>query len=212
MTNFTSASYWMQMLLSLPGIITAITFHEMAHGYAAEAMGDDTARLAGRLSMNPLRHLDPIGFLSMLIFHFGWAKPVPVNPMKFKDRRKGMILVALSGCLTNLLLGFISMAAMFATIGLNNTYLMQILMYMTMYNIMFGVFNLLPIPPLDGSDVLAEFLPYKARMSYLRFGRYGMVLLLGMMMLGLFGYIISPVVNWIYNLYAVILNGIFGLF
>ena len=212
MTSLFSSAGLMQMLLSLPGIILAITFHEMAHGYAAESMGDDTAKLAGRLSPNPLKHLDPIGFLSMLIFHFGWAKPVPVNPSRFRNRRKGMIVVALSGCVTNLLLGFISMAAMYATQGLGNIYLQIILMYMTMYNIMFGVFNLIPIPPLDGADVLAEFLPYKARVSYMKFSRYGMIVLLAMMVFGLFGYIITPIVNWIYQVYGWILGMIFGAF
>ena len=212
MTSLFSSAGLMQMLLSLPGIILAITFHEMAHGYAAESMGDDTAKLAGRLSPNPLKHLDPIGFLSMLIFHFGWAKPVPVNPSRFRNRRKGMIVVALSGCVTNLLLGFISMAAMYATQGLGNIYLQIILMYMTMYNIMFGVFNLIPIPPLDGADVLAEFLPYKARGSYMKFSRYGMIVLLAMMVFGLFGYIITPIVNWIHQFYGWILGMIFGAF
>ena len=212
MTSLFSSAGLMQMLLSLPGIILAITFHEMAHGYAAESMGDDTAKLAGRLSPNPLKHLDPIGFLSMLIFHFGWAKPVPVNPSRFRNRRKGMIVVALSGCVTNLLLGFISMAAMYATQGLGNIYLQIILMYMTMYNIMFGVFNLIPIPPLDGADVLAEFLPYKARVSDMKFSRYGMIVLLAMMVFGPFGYIITPIVNWIYQFYGWILGMIFGAF
>ena len=98
-----SASYFINLLLSLPGILVAISFHEMAHGYAADAMGDPTPKLAGRLTVNPLKHIDPIGFISMLLFRFGWAKPVPVNPNNFKNHRKGIIVVSLAGCFTNLL-------------------------------------------------------------------------------------------------------------
>jgi len=109
MFNF-SADYFLSLLLSLPGILLAISFHEMAHGFAADAMGDPTPKLAGRLTVNPLKHIDPLGLLSMLLFRFGWAKPVPINPLNFKDRKKGMIAVSLAGILTNLLLGFLAMA------------------------------------------------------------------------------------------------------
>lgn len=204
-----SQAYWINLLLSLPGIITAITFHEMAHGIAAEQMGDDTAKRMGRLSLNPFKHLDPIGFLSMLIFHFGWAKPVPINPSNFRDQRKGIIWVSLAGSLTNLILGFISVAALYAVMPLNNMYLNIVIQDMAVYNIMFAVFNLIPIPPLDGSQILAEFLPYQARQKYQSIARYGMWILLAMMWLGLFSMIISPIVSWIYGLFAKILLPLF---
>ena len=108
MINFTT-DYFITMLLSLPGILIALTFHEMAHAFAADSMGDPTPRLAGRLTLNPLKHIDPIGFIAMLILRFGWAKPVPVNPLNFKDKKKGIILVSLAGILTNLLLAFLGM-------------------------------------------------------------------------------------------------------
>lgn len=206
-----TADYWINLLLSLPGIIIAITFHEIAHGLAADAMGDHTAQMQGRLSLNPFRHLDPIGFLSMIFFRFGWAKPVPVNPNNFRNRRKGVIWVSLAGSLTNLLLGFISMMALYAVRPIGNYYLIQILNYMVIYNIMFAVFNLIPIPPLDGSQILAEFLPYNARIRYESFARYGMWVLLIMIWLGLFSYIVSPIVSWTYNLYSSILYPLFRM-
>ncbi len=181
----------------------------MAHGIAAEQMGDDTAKRMGRLSLNPFKHLDPIGFLSMLIFHFGWAKPVPINPSNFRDQRKGIIWVSLAGSLTNLILGFISVAALYAVMPLNNMYLNIVIQDMAVYNIMFAVFNLIPIPPLDGSQILAEFLPYQARQKYQSIARYGMWILLAMMWLGLFSMIISPIVSWIYGLFAKILLPLF---
>lgn len=214
-----NSTYWITMLLSLPGILLAITFHEMAHGYAADAMGDPTPKLSGRLSPNPLRHLDPVGFICMLIFHFGWAKPVPVNPNFFKNRRKGIILVSLSGCLTNLLLAFVTMFVSSLLLRLtpsimDNTYLDIILMYIMTYNIVFAVFNLIPLPPLDGSQVLAEFLPLKARQKFINFSRWGMLILLVLMWTGIFSRIIMPIVSWIGMFFAMVVNYIllfFGL-
>ena len=124
MFNFTP-DYFFTLLLSLPGILIAITFHEMAHGFAAEAMGDPTAKNAGRLSLNPFKHLDPLGFLSMVLFRFGWAKPVPINPMYFKDRKKGTIIVSLAGVVTNLILAFIGMAAYLAVVPIQNQILRE---------------------------------------------------------------------------------------
>lgn len=206
-----TADYWINLLLSLPGIIIAITFHEIAHGLAAESMGDHTAQMQGRLSLNPLKHLDPLGFLSMILFRFGWAKPVPVNPNNFRNRRKGVIWVSLAGSLTNLLLGFISMIAWYAVIPFGNYYLKMVLLYMVQYNVMFGIFNLIPIPPLDGSQILAEFLPYNARIRYESFARYGMWVLLACIWLGLFGYVITPLVNGVLDLYQAILTPLFRM-
>ncbi|MBC3803518.1 site-2 protease family protein [Acetobacterium fimetarium] len=211
MFNFTP-DYFYSLLLSLPGILIAISFHEMAHAYAADAMGDPTPKDAGRLTVNPLKHIDPLGFISMLLFRFGWAKPVPVNPNNFKDKKKGMIAVALSGVLTNLLLAFLGMAAYLAVIPLNNETLMIILQYIYIYNIVFAVFNIIPIPPLDGSQILLLFLPPKALMFYYRYQRYGMIAIFVLALTGLLGIIINPAINAIVSLFSAILLPFFNLF
>ena len=208
--NFTP-EYFYGLLLSLPGILIAISFHEMAHAYAADAMGDPTPKMMGRLTLNPLKHIDPIGFIAMILLRFGWAKPVPINPGNFKDRKKGIIAVSLAGCLTNLLLAFIGMAAYFAVLPLNNEILLVILQYIYLYNVVFAVFNLIPIPPLDGSQILAEFLSPSARQKYHDFSRYGMLILLILMFTGLFGMIINPIVDGIIHLFASILSPIFTM-
>ncbi|WKY47260.1 site-2 protease family protein [Eubacteriaceae bacterium ES3] len=210
MFNF-SADYFLSLLLSMPGILLAISFHEMAHGFAADAMGDPTPKLAGRLTVNPLKHIDPLGLLSMVLFRFGWAKPVPVNPLNFKDRKKGMIIVALSGILTNLLLGFLGMATYLLVVPLQNDILMTILYYIYIYNIVFAVFNLLPIPPLDGSKVLLVFLPNKALPTFYEFQKYGMFIILGLAITGLLSMIINPVINGIASLYSFMLSPLFML-
>lgn len=197
-----TSSYFLSLLLGLPGILTAISFHEAAHGYAADALGDNTPRLSGRLTVNPLAHIDIIGFLAMVFLRFGWAKPVPINPNNFKNRKKGMVIVALAGCLTNLLLGFISMAAVVACSRLaENQILLQILYLMSEYNVLFAIFNLIPLPPLDGSHVLAECLPYNAQIQYEKIARYSYFILLILMITGVFSFIISPPVNGLMNLF-----------
>jgi len=150
--------------------------------------------------------------LSMLLFRFGWAKPVPINPINFKDRKKGMIIVSLAGILTNLLLGFLAMATYFIVVPLQNETLMTIIYYIYIYNIVFAVFNLLPIPPLDGSKVLMVFLPNKALPTFYEIQKYGMFIILGLAITGLLSIIINPVINWIVSIYSFILTPIFTFF
>ena len=163
------------LLLSAPGVLIAITFHEFAHGYAAYKLGDDTAKNQGRLSLNPLAHLDPIGTLMLLVAGFGWGKPVEVNPRNYTRKismEKGEAIVSLAGPLMNFVLAiiftliycaiykFASTSFLVSTIGRIITLLISTTISI---NIGLGVFNLIPLPPLDGSKIIMPFLPYKAK-------------------------------------------------
>ena len=141
----------MEFVYSLPGLLVAIVFHELAHGLTAYALGDDTAKREGRLTLNPLKHIEPIGFLAMLIFKFGWAKPVPINPLNFKKRKRDTLLVSLAGPISNFFLAILVVIILKSNI-VRNYLLTQMLVITLWYNIMLGIFNLLPFPPLDGSN------------------------------------------------------------
>ena len=205
------------LLLSLPIIILALSVHETAHGYVASKLGDPTARYMGRLSLNPLRHLDPFGFLAMLCFGFGWAKPVPVNSRYFKKPRRDMAICAIAGPISNILLAFIFalLLRLFLMLVNANIYsiaesdmlvslvkaVIELLRIGVVLNISLAVFNLFPIPPLDGSKVLYMFLPpntYFKVLQYERYITYGFFLFL---MLESFMpiSIISPIVNTVSN-------------
>ena len=185
-------------LLSAIAVLIALTVHEYCHGYAAYKMGDDTAKNFGRLTLNPLKHLDPIGALCMLFFHIGWAKPVPINARNFKNPKKGFAITALAGPLSNLVLGFFSAFFYLLIIALfwekayfaggfhyhlvDNTILFLGIFFTV--NVGLGLFNLIPIPPFDGSRLLNVVLPpkyYFGIMKYERYIYYGMLawLLLG---------------------------------
>ena len=168
----------MEQIVIILALIISIILHEMAHGYAANALGDPTARLQGRLSPNPLVHIDPLGsvilpailFLTNAGILFGWAKPVPYNPYNLKNQRWGEALVAAAGPATNLLLALIFSAfiRLSDVLSLPSEYL-QIFWYIVYINILLALFNMIPIPPLDGSKILASVLPYSGQMAYRRF-------------------------------------------
>ena len=176
-------SYLIGLVLSIPGLLLALSMHEFAHGYAAYKMGDNTAKYSGRLSINPLDHLDPIGTLCLLLFRFGWAKPVPINPYNFKNHRKGIIIVSLAGPLMNFLLALLSAFAIeifnsFVPASKISEFFVIVLYYSELLNVGLMVFNLIPIPPLDGSKVLLELLPYRYKGIFYRMERYSTLLLL----------------------------------
>lgn len=202
-----------EIALLLVPVLMGITFHEVAHGYVANWLGDPTPRLAGRLTFNPIKHLDLIGALAFVLTRMiGWAKPVPVNPRYFRNPVKGMMLVALAGPAMNFLLAglfaLIVHGIEYAGIGVlpgSLTFrILEPLAYMAAagvsVNLALGVFNLLPIPPLDGSNVLAAFLPPVLAARYINFGRWGFFVLLLLAVTGVLGKLLLPPVSLLYQL------------
>jgi len=196
-----------QLILMAPPLLLALTFHEFAHGYVAWRLGDPTAARQGRLSMNPLRHLDPLGTLAFFLIRFGWAKPVPVNASYFRDPKRGMLLVALAGPMSNLLLAVLSAVAIKLVVplavsahgqGLADTVMLPILVMLVnsvWINLVLCIFNLIPVPPLDGGRILAGFLSDRLAYSLHRYEYFGIVLILVLSLTGVLGQIIGPVVR-----------------
>lgn len=189
----------MSYLISLPGLLTAIIFHEIAHGLTAYWLGDPTAKNAGRLTLNPIKHIDPVGFIFMLIFRFGWAKAVPINPRYFKNRKLDTILVSLAGVTVNFIIAII-IGAVLVYGHITNETVLDMLGIGMWYNIMLGVFNLLPFPPLDGSKVVASLLPVKLEYFFYKYERYFYIVLLGLIATDMVQRILGPLVNFAYSL------------
>ena len=172
----------LSMVTRLAAVLLCLTVHESCHGLAAYALGDPTARREHRLSLNPLRHIDWFGLLMMFVAGFGWAKPVPVNPNYFKKPKQGMALTALAGPVSNFLLALLTLLAArifcdVAAYSEANQRILDFLLMVALLSIGLGLFNLLPIPPLDGSKVLFALLPARAYDKLMRYERYGMALL-----------------------------------
>ncbi|NLW40231.1 MAG: site-2 protease family protein [Tissierellia bacterium] len=180
-------------ILRLPGLLLAIVIHEFSHGYMAYMLGDNTAKEAGRLSLNPLKHLDLAGFIFLLLFRFGWAKPVPINSINFKNRKRGTILVSLAGPLSNFFLAIVIGYILSEDI-VSNYILLNILIVALWYNIMLGVFNLLPFPPLDGSKILASLLPTKFEYLFYKYERYLYIILIVLIITDTIDKILSPLI------------------
>ncbi|MDY6065024.1 MAG: site-2 protease family protein [Finegoldia sp.] len=187
--------YYIDMIIAL---LVTIILHELAHGLVAYWMGDDTAKEAGRLTLNPLAHLDPFGTLSMIIFRFGWARPVPINPYKFRDRKLGNFLVSIAGVTINFILAFIS-ALVLGKFQIKNPVVTDILSMLLIYNVSFGVFNLIPVPPLDGSKVLTSFASEEFQYKMALYERYTYFILIILIFTGLLNRIISPIIYSIIN-------------
>jgi len=202
----------MGFILSIPALVIALSFHEFAHGFAAYKMGDNTAKYQGRLSLNPFHHLDPIGTLCLFLFHFGWAKPVPINPYNFRNRRLGIIVVSLAGPMMNFLIALISAIILefvspFAGTSLLWEFLLSVLYYCVLLNVGLMCFNLIPIPPLDGSKVLLEFLPFRYREFFYQAERYSAFILMAL----LFTNALNPVLGTMRTFVLTVISAITGL-
>ena len=210
-----AGSFIMELLYRMPAIRVALAFHEWAHARAAYSLGDPTAFNFGRMTLNPLAHIDPWGFVMLALFRFGWAKPVPINPRNFKNPRRDEIIVGLAGVFTNLLLAFAAMGVFYgiaATVGLRNAALNTVIYYFYFINLSLCVFNLLPIPPLDGYQVFSCLLARRVGLKpFLFLEKYGFMILIVLLMTGVLGNIMSVVVNWLMNGMIGIYNGLFGL-
>ncbi len=165
-------------------LLYTIISHELAHGFVAYLNGDNTAKEAGRLSLNPLAHIDPLGMLSLIVFKFGWAKPVPINPNNFNHKRWGLFATSIAGVAMNFLSAFIALFILISGNLGDESFLGIFINFLIIYGVSFGVFNLIPIPPLDGSKLIFSLLPEELSYKALRFERYGKYLLLGLVFTG----------------------------
>ncbi len=211
------------LLLSIPGVLIAITFHEYAHAWAAYKLGDDTAKSQGRLSLNPLKHMDPIGIAMLLFLGFGWGRPVEIDSRNFNRNisvRKAEAIVSIAGPLANFILAIVFSAIYGALIKFNALTSMDartaltiitILQSIISINIGLGVFNLIPLPPLDGSKVLSYFLPYNARNWFESNQQIFYILFLIIWITGIAGTIISPAITSIYYGLMKLVSLVFGL-
>ncbi len=211
------------LVMSIPGVLIAITFHEFAHGYAAYKLGDNTAKMEGRLNLNPLSHIDPIGGLMLLVAGFGWGKPVHVNPSNYTRKysmEKGEAIVSVAGPAMNILLAivftliyyaiykFAGMAFMSSTVGY---IIMMLIQYTIAINIGLGIFNLIPLPPLDGSKIIMPFLPYNAKEWFRNNEQIFYIIFVVIWITGIASTIISPVINAVSNGIMSLGRLIFGL-
>lgn len=199
------------LLYSIPGVLIAITFHEFAHAIVAYKLGDDTPRMEGRLSLNPLSHIDPIGFIMLLFAGFGWGKPVHVNPRNYNRDitiEKADAIVSIAGPAINLILAFIFTLIYFAIYKFAGTIIytstigyivMQMIMYIITINIGLGIFNLIPLPPLDGSKVIKPFLSYNLKTWFENREGIFYVIFIALWITGIAGIIISPIIEFIFD-------------
>lgn len=203
----------MSFIAGLPGLILAMAVHEYAHARAAVALGDITPRMTGRLTLNPLAHIDPIGLLMLILAHFGWAKPVMINPRNFKNYKRDDILVSLAGPAANLLLAFLTQVVLliyskfFGRMS-QGTYL--VLQLIVLYNINFAIFNMIPLPPLDGSHILKHFLPARYAYRYAQIERYSFFILIVFVMTPVLTYILIPLQQLVWFIFRMILMPFFG--
>lgn len=194
-------------ILRVVAVFLCIVIHEVSHGLAAYQLGDPTAKEGHRLSLNPIRHIDPIGLLMMVVVGFGWAKPVPVNPNYFKNPKSGMAITALAGPLSNFVLAFVTALCLNGALGFYAAqgpspilvYILEFLMVTTSLNIGLGIFNLIPFPPLDGSKILGAILPESTYFKLMQYERFGMLILFAALWLGFLDGPLFAARSWMMN-------------
>lgn len=195
----------MIVIFRVVSVVLVISFHEFAHAFVSHLLGDDTAKNAGRMSLNPLKHLNPIGFILLLLFGFGWASPVIINPRNYKNPRVGTFLTALAGPLMNFVLGFLGVFFAILTLVISQSQPAEnIATFFSTFAIVsvgLGVFNLIPIPPLDGSKIVGELLPAKIRMKYYSLEKYSYII-----------FMVLIVALYSFNFTSVIITSIIGFF
>ena len=195
-------------ILIVPGIIIGLTFHEFAHAFVADRLGDDTPRLQGRVTLNPMAHIDWMGLAALFFVGFGWGQPVQINPYNFKNRRRDEFLVSIAGVVMNLLLAVVFTFVVkillvagisWSTGGFGDS-LWECLLYIIQINLVLMIFNLIPVPPLDGFNIIAQIFNFGQKEIYWKLYQYGNWLLVILIITGITGLIISPCVNFLYNL------------
>ena len=220
--NLPSQEEFKALVLSLPGVLIAITFHEFAHAFVADKLGDDTPRRQGRLTLNPFAHLDPIGSIMLIFAGFGWGKPVEISPRNFNrniSMSAGNALVSVAGPLMNFILAIVFTVIGFAVMKFAEAFLVTQVGMITLLvirsaiiiNVGLGVFNLIPLPPLDGSKILMHFLPYNAREWFEKYSQIFYIVFLMLWWTGIASQIISPAINGVYTGIISLVGKLFGM-
>lgn len=205
-------TYLLSLLLSIIPSVVCITLHELSHGLVAYRLGDDTAKRAGRLSLNPLKHLDIMGLLMLVVFHVGWAKPVPVNMFRFRNPKRGMAVTALAGPVSNVLIALVAMflyGVLFIPLGFSNvgSYFLTMIELTAYISLGLAVFNLLPISPLDGSKVLFSVMRDESYYKLMRYEKFGSLILVALVATGVLGKPLSAAIDWLFNAMLPIAQG-----
>ncbi|SFW21320.1 MULTISPECIES: site-2 protease family protein [Selenomonas] len=199
----------MHIIAGLPGLLIAMVVHEYAHAQVAVWLGDFTPRLMGRLTLNPKAHVDPIGMLMLFLVHFGWAKPVQINPRNFKNPKRDDILVSLAGPMANFVTAFLALVALLVYLRVGGDMTAGVSMVFQMiieFNIGFGIFNLIPLPPLDGSHVLMQLLPRDMAYKLAELERYSFLILIVLLMTPVLSMILIPCRAFIWQVFMLLLR------
>ena len=213
--NIFTLDFWINILYRLPAIMIGLSFHEFAHAFAAHKMGDDTARNMGRMTLNPLAHFDPLGTVCILLLGFGWAKPVPVNPNNYRgNRRKADIIVSLAGITMNFAIAFVAMFLLYFlmyVLGMQNDVVFGVIMQIVYLNLGLMVFNLIPVPPLDGSHVLEDLLiPVVGAKPFYFLRQHSMILLIIVLMVlnttGILGIVMQELAGLLMKLFDLVFS------